>query len=151
MQFTAWYWVALASGFAIILMGMVGGRSLAQDRRLLRQRKFLAVGLIPIILVFLFSRPIVFPWTGVWSERDTASTLTSVDDVSRRSVEQQRDIKNLQNEIEKLRAELASVNDYYGWVTSSMLTVALVVCFLYPLKRRKEDIDAVEDSPLGLN
>ena len=140
-----WTLAALGAAILIIFVGFLSARDLPEKQKRSRLRKFAAFAMIPLILTLLLPHPFV--------AKPYASTPPPASEAGRfepSSAEQAKEIRRLQEEVFKLRTDLAEVNDYYRHVTSTALFIALGFLLSYSFRKNDEE-EVVNRTPLGLN
>jgi hypothetical protein len=149
MEISGWHWVALGLSVLILITGFITARGLSEPGYISHVRKFAAGAAIPVIVLLLFPRP--FVWEFSVLDAVSSEPPGPTQDIAQTVTQQSREIRTLQTEVKRLRTQLVQVNDYYGRITTFLLTTAITACVLYTLRRRREDIEPTDGEPLGLN
>lgn len=151
MEFWSWLAVAVVFQFVIVVFGEVIVRKVGLSNNKGTRRKILAISVLPLLLVFLLTRPIVviyFPDELFENSKLTLNSGTneSIDTINDHS----RQIEMLKDEIKQVQKNLDEINDYYGFL-SFFLLISFGTFLFYIIVDNEIDKDKVEKFPLRLN
>lgn len=153
MEFWSWLVVAVVFQFVIVVFGEVIVRKVGLSNNKGTRRKILAISLLPLLLVFLLTRPIVVIYFPDELFENSKLTLNSGTNVSIDTInDHSRQIEMLKDEIKQVQKNLDEINDYYGFL-SFFLLISFGTYLLYIIVDNEidKDKDKVEKFPLGLN